>query len=288
MESKGSVQGLLAHKRGEARVLWPSKEQVEQVEREDEYQHRLHMNNMKMIKTNVCWHHKAGVGIWEVRQRKQQINPGKKVTLESQHFIYFRFMWLATYLLKARFLLKHQSFLQDVRSSFSSRLPFPISFLLAFSKTNRFTSLSYLLLALYSKAAIWGVQAYSAHFSSTTKQREERETTFLLRNWAQQEGPASQRLQCLQTKSQLRSGMVQLHRETAQSQQPTLRLQKVRWKENSSVSEESVQHSLLFRAIKLPRSKHLLNRQSGLKSTKVLYSFFSFPLIYLLWGFWIY
>lgn len=47
----GSVQGACGpQKRGEARGLWPSKEQVEQVEREDKYQHWLVMNNMKMIK----------------------------------------------------------------------------------------------------------------------------------------------------------------------------------------------------------------------------------------------
>lgn len=39
--------------------------------------------------------------------------------------------------LKARFLLNHQSFLQDMTSSFSSRLPFSTSFFFAFSKTNR-------------------------------------------------------------------------------------------------------------------------------------------------------
>lgn len=56
---------------------------------------------------------------------------------------------------------------------------------------------------------------------------------------------------------------------------------------SAGISEESVQHSLLFRAIKLPRSKHLLNRHSGFKWTKMLYTFFSFHLIYLLWVFWI-
>lgn len=88
-------------------------------------------------------------------------------------------------------------------------------------------------------------------------------------------------------KSQHRLGMLQLHTETAQSQQPTSRPQKIRWKENSSVSEESMQDFLLFRAIKLPRSKHLLNRHAGFKPTKMLYTFFSFHLIYLLWVFWI-
>lgn len=88
-------------------------------------------------------------------------------------------------------------------------------------------------------------------------------------------------------KSQLRLGMLQLHTEIAQSQQPTSRPQRVRWKENPSVSEESVQRLLLFRAIKLPRSKYLLNRHGGFKSTKMLYTFFSFHLIYLLWVFWI-
>lgn len=39
--------------------------------------------------------------------------------------------------LKARFLLNYQSLLQDVTSSFSSGLPFSISFLYAFSKTDR-------------------------------------------------------------------------------------------------------------------------------------------------------
>lgn len=52
-QSKGSAQGVHGlQKRGEARVLWPSKEQVEQVEREDKYQHGILMNNMKMINTN--------------------------------------------------------------------------------------------------------------------------------------------------------------------------------------------------------------------------------------------
>lgn len=93
-QGKGSVQGVCGpQKRGEARVLWPSNEQVEQVEREDEYQHWILMNNMKMIKTN-CMLTSQGRGgyLGGERQRKQQTNPGKKVTLKSQHFIYFRFM----------------------------------------------------------------------------------------------------------------------------------------------------------------------------------------------------
>lgn len=52
-QGKGSVQGVCGpQKRGEARVLWPSKEQVEEVEMEDEYQHWIIMNNKKIIKTN--------------------------------------------------------------------------------------------------------------------------------------------------------------------------------------------------------------------------------------------
>lgn len=47
----GSVQGACGpQERGEERGLCPSKEQAEQVEREDKYQHWLAMNNMKMIK----------------------------------------------------------------------------------------------------------------------------------------------------------------------------------------------------------------------------------------------
>lgn len=61
----------------------------------------------------------------------------KKATLKSQHFIYFRFMCFYIHSLKARFLLNHQSFLQDVTSSFSSRLPFSISVFFAFSKADR-------------------------------------------------------------------------------------------------------------------------------------------------------
>lgn len=80
-QGKGSVQGVCGpQKRGEARVLWPSKDQVEQAEREDENQHWILMNNMKIIKTNrmLTGNHKAGVGIWVVRLKKTTDKSRKK------------------------------------------------------------------------------------------------------------------------------------------------------------------------------------------------------------------
>lgn len=91
-QSKGSVQGVCGpQKRGEARVLRPSKDQMKQAERKDENQYWILMNKLKTIKTNCMLtgnkskqtgNHKAGVGIWEVRLKKTTDKSRKKRNTE--------------------------------------------------------------------------------------------------------------------------------------------------------------------------------------------------------------
>lgn len=166
---------------------------------------------------------------------------------------------------------------------------FPFPFSLPFWRlTHHFTNLS--ITSTVQQGINFGCTGTPcAHSSSTAKQREGGRGDYLSSeelSIARKTYPTGTVVSA-ERQSQLRLGILQLHTETAQSQQPTSRPQRVRWKENSSVSEESVQHLLPFRAIKLPRSKHLLNRHGGFKSTKMLYTFFSFHLIYVLWVFWI-
>lgn len=203
------------------------------------------------------------MGIWEERLKKTT-DKSKKETLKSQHVIYLLFMYFDIHLLKVKF-------------------PFSLPFQ---RPIDRFTKLC--IASTVQQGSNLGCTGIPSTLLINSKAERGRgdnlssEELSIARSTCLPETAVS-----AMRKSQHRLGMVQLHTETAQSQQPTSRPQKIRWKENSSVSEESMQDFLLFRAIKLPRSKHLLNRHAGFKPTKMLYTFFSFHLIYLLWVFWI-
>lgn len=150
---KESLQGDAAHRpqrAGEVRILWlrkddwleENKPEAEEIEREEKYQCGISTKNIKIVNKNSMLtgkksHKGRGGGGSERLKKTTEKSRKEKATLKSQHFIYFRFMHFYIHLLKASFLLNYQSFLQDVTSSFSSRLPFSISFFFAFSQTDR-------------------------------------------------------------------------------------------------------------------------------------------------------
>lgn len=144
--------------------------------------------------------------------------------------------------------------------------------------TDHFTKLS---LAPYSKAAIWGVQTYPEHFLNS-KTETGRGDVLSSEELSKKDLPYRDCSICKEKVTAQAGDAAASHRDFSE---PVANIQTSESQMEGKLSEESVHYLLLFRAIKLPRRKHLLNRHTGFKSTKMLYTFFSFHLIYLLWIF---